>query len=151
MKSLTDSRVSWCVLGVVLSLVGIRDTSIPNRYKRFWDAVKGKMLDCSHIFGPKKVTFTTVVEGTFLFNISYTESKPSGAPKAHQVSVITDGREGWNYGFRNRHGFYEFKHKHSDYIVHLERVMIDIYPDYSMEEIAPFGHGNTLLGLPAVQ
>ena len=109
------------------------------------------MLDCSRIFGPKKVTFTTVVEGTFLFNISYTESKPSGAPKAHQVSVIIDGREGWNYGFRNRHGFYEFKHKHSDYIVHLERVMIDIYPDYSMEEIAPFGHGNTLLGLPAVQ
>ena len=93
MKSLTDSRVSWCVLGVVLSLVGIRDTSIPNRYKRFWDAVKGKMLDSSHIFGPKKVTFTTVVEGTFLFNISYTKSKPSCASKAHQVSVIIDGRE----------------------------------------------------------
>jgi len=29
--------------------------------------------------------------------------------------------------------------------------MIDIYPDYSVEGIAPFGHGNTLLGLPAVQ
>jgi len=73
--------------------VSIRDTSIPNRYKRFWDAVKGKMLDCSHIFGPKKVTFTTAVEGTFLFNISYTKLKPSCASKAHQVSVIIDGRE----------------------------------------------------------
>jgi hypothetical protein len=104
-----------------------------------WNYSKGMILDISEIFGEHKVIYTTVIDDTFYLIFTCTEGG-----RYYWVTLIIDGRDGWNYGFKNVQGHFEYKHGGVPYILHPDRTMLDFPGDYSQEGIAPDGH---LLGI----
>lgn len=117
-------------------------------HMRLYNAFYSEVLNVSSIVGYNKLIYTTAVKGSFFINFTCTEPHQAKDDAIHHwVRLVVDCKEGWCFGFVNRNGHFEFKHKHRiPYIIHNDREMLDFQGDYSPKGIAPDGHGAIKMG-----
>lgn len=113
---------------------------------RLWNFVYGMLLDVSplFVFGPRRVLYTTAVEGTFYLKFRYHQ---------HEVTLPIDGREAWVYGLQNKYGTFEFDHDDMKYLDGFERwkMLKDFPGDYSRQGLCPNDLQNTPMGIDAAR